>query len=95
MTADAERATRALVAPPTGLETPLGRIANDNAAVAPTPAASPAVAATASSASVNLQGATFVFNGVANAEEAESRFSEALTRILEGGATQLGAGEAA
>jgi uncharacterized protein YoxC len=40
--------------------------------------------------SANFAGATFVFNGVAGAEDAEARFAELLTRIFEGDAAQLG-----
>lgn len=48
-----------------------------------------------SGASLNLSGAQFIFNGVEGAEGAEQRFKEALTQLLEGDATQLGADEAA
>lgn len=41
-------------------------------------------------ASANLSGATFNFYGVKDAEDAESKFGELLTRILEGDAAQLG-----
>jgi hypothetical protein len=54
------------------------------------PAPAPAAPAP-SGASVNLQGATFVFNGVADAEQAEQRFEEMLTRMLEGDAAAMGA----
>lgn len=56
------------------------------------PADAPAARA-GSSSSVNLSGATFVFNGVAGAEDAESRFGAMLTKLLEGDALQLGGGE--
>jgi hypothetical protein len=39
---------------------------------------------------VNLSGATFVFNGVQGAEDAEGRFGALLTRLLEGDVAQLG-----
>ncbi len=44
-----------------------------------------------SSASVNLAGATFIFNGVQGAEDSERRFEELLTRAIEGDAAKLGA----
>jgi hypothetical protein len=43
-------------------------------------------------ASLNLAGASFVFNGVEGAEDAEARFGALLTRLLEGDAAQLGTG---
>jgi hypothetical protein len=57
------------------------------------PAASPGTASAASGSgrSLNLSGATFTFNGVKDAETAESRFAEVLTRLMEGDAAQLGA----
>ncbi len=60
--------------------------------VAP-PEAAPAGAAPAkgSGGSLNLAGATFIFQGVEGAEDAESRFGGLLTRLLEGDASQLGA----
>ncbi len=45
---------------------------------------------TSSSKSISITG-PFIFQGVQGAEDAESRFGELLTRILEGDATQLGA----
>lgn len=39
--------------------------------------------------SINLSGATFVFQGVPGSEDAERRFTELLTRILEGDASAL------
>ncbi len=39
-----------------------------------------------------ITGNTFVFQGVADAEDAEARFGALLTRLLEGDALQLGAG---
>lgn len=44
-------------------------------------------------ASLNLAGATFNFYGVDGAGDAEARFSDVLTRLLEGDVSQLGAGE--
>ena len=41
---------------------------------------------------VDMKGATFVFQGVANAEQAESRFEEMFTRVLEGMAIQAEGG---
>ena len=41
---------------------------------------------------IDLTGASFVFHGVKDAEAAISGFEEALTRILEGDAVQVGAG---
>lgn len=43
-------------------------------------------------ASSPISGNTFVFNGVKDAEDAESRFSEVITRLLEGDALTVGAG---
>jgi hypothetical protein len=40
---------------------------------------------------MSLDGATFIFNGVVNAEHAKELFAEALTKILEGDAAALGA----
>jgi hypothetical protein len=45
-------------------------------------------------ASVSLSGVTFNFYGVQGAEDAEAKFRETLTRVLEGDAIALG-GEAA
>lgn len=61
-------------------------IADESARERPQPAAQ----SSSSSASVNLSGATFVFNGVEGAEDAERRFGELLTRTLEGDLTQAG-----
>lgn len=59
-------------------------------AVAPAkPAASPAATPPAS-AGLNLAGAVFHFYGVEGAEDSERRFSEVLTRLIEGDAAQLG-----
>jgi hypothetical protein len=41
----------------------------------------------------SIQGNTFIFNGVQGAEDAEARFSELLTKLLEGDALQMGGGE--
>jgi hypothetical protein len=65
--------------------------AQDAAAQRPTASATPAAS---SGASINLAGAVFTFHGVKDAEDAELRFSEMLTRVLEGDAAQIG-GEAA
>jgi hypothetical protein len=53
--------------------------------------AAPTPAPSASKGGANFQGASFVFNGVKDAEDAEARFGALLTRILEGDATTLGA----
>jgi len=58
--------------------------------VSPPDVASPAPAR-AAGPSINLAGASFTFNGVENAEQAEGRFAALLTRIVEGDALQLGA----
>ena len=42
---------------------------------------------------LNFAGATFIFNGVANAEQAEGRFRELLLRILTGDVLTLGGRE--
>lgn len=52
-------------------------------------------AASGTSSSVNLSGATFNFYGVEGAEAVESRLSEVLTKLIEGDAAQLGAKVAA
>lgn len=44
-------------------------------------------------AGVNLAGATFIFNGVKDAEQAESRFRELLLRVLTGDVLTLGGRE--
>lgn len=43
-----------------------------------------------SNTKLDLSGATFVFNGVSGAEDAEGRFGALLTRLIEGDVTQLG-----
>ena len=58
------------------------------------PPAAPAGASgsmSSTSSGIKLENVQFVFNGVQGAEEAESRFSSLLTRLLEGDAAQLGA----
>jgi hypothetical protein len=66
--------------------------------VAPPSVESPAVPSRAAAvggsdggSKVDLSGATFIFNGIANAESAVSAFEEALTRVLEGDAIAVGA----
>jgi hypothetical protein len=62
--------------------------------VAPPAPPSGATGSTSSGSSVSgvkLENVQFIFNGVQGAEEAESRFSTLLTRLLEGDAAQLGA----
>jgi hypothetical protein len=49
------------------------------------------VAAGSRSASLNMSGATFNFYGVEGADDAEGRFSELLTRALEGNLAAMGA----
>ena len=95
MTADAQRATAGLVAPPTDVATPLMRQVDDVASLGVAQRAAPDAPAFApssvpSATSVNMAGATFNFNGVADAEDAVSRFGEWLTRALEGDAAALG-----
>lgn len=89
-TANAQAAMSALVAPP---DAPSLDAAT--AALGATGAGAIGVAATGAGATgagaLNLSGATFVFNGVADAEQAEGRFGELLTRLLEGDAYALGA----
>ena len=62
----------------------------ENMAAPPAPASPAAPVPSASSGGANLPGATFNFYGVQGAEDAQSRFSEMLTRALEGDAAQLG-----
>ena len=57
--------------------------------LAPAPAPVPAQS-TKPSVAVKLDGVTFNFYGVEGAEQAEARFSETLTRLLEGDAASLG-----
>jgi hypothetical protein len=75
------------------IETPLSKqdalSGNVGAAAPATPAAPPA-----SSGGTSIAGATFNFYGVEGAEQAVSRFEEALTRALEGDATALGGANA-
>jgi hypothetical protein len=44
---------------------------------------------------VDLSGSTFIFNGVAGAEDAEARFGDLMTKMLEGDAASLGASKKA
>jgi hypothetical protein len=62
---------------------------------APASSASPAGAAAApgaaAKAGATVTGNTFIFNGVAGAEDAEERFGDLLTRFFEGDAAEVGA----
>jgi hypothetical protein len=62
---------------------------------APAPAARASGGKGGSAGAMNLQGAVFNFYGVEGAEDAEARFSAALTRLLEGDVAQLGAAKPA
>jgi hypothetical protein len=96
-TADAQSAMAALVEPPELADSPLaqqGAAAVSTVATQASAQAQPTQASGASGTSLDLKGATFNFYGVEGADNAESRFGELLTRLLEGDATQLG-GEAA
>lgn len=77
-----------------GIESSSGgvRAALDSMAApsAQTPAGAPA-SASGMGRQLNLSGAQFTFNGVKDAETAEARFAEVLTRLIEGDASQLGA----
>ena len=53
--------------------------------------ASGSSASASSKGSIDLSGAHFVFQGVKDAEDAETRFGALLTRLLEGDTSQLGA----
>jgi hypothetical protein len=55
------------------------------------PDAAAASAGGSSSGSVSVSGNTFVFQGVAGMDDAESRFAQLFTRLLEGDVAQLGA----
>lgn len=55
----------------------------------PAPAAVATGASSGGGGGLNLSGATFNFYGVEGAEDAEGRFGELLTRLLEGDAAQL------
>jgi len=59
-------------------------------AAAPTTQAAPQAVPSAPAGSGLLAGATFIFNGVEGAENAEVRFGELLTRVLEGDVAQIG-----
>lgn len=63
----------------------------------PPPVSDAPVSTTTPSAgsSIDLSGATFNFFGIEGAEDAQQRFEEVLTRILEGDAAQLGGEQAA
>lgn len=50
-----------------------------------------ASASTSSKSSADFSGATFIFQGVKDAENAETRFGDLLTRLIEGDTSQLGA----
>lgn len=77
---EAQTALERLVAPPSG----------ERAGRAQSP-----VGAGGRTSTLDLSGATFVFQGVAGAEDAEERFGALLTRLLEGDVAQLGGAEAA
>jgi len=64
-------------------------------ASAPRSSAAPSTAQAGASKSLDMQGATFNFYGVEGAEDAESRFGELLTRVVEGDAAALGAARGA
>jgi len=63
--------------------------------VAPAAAQNSAAPAGGGGPSLDFSGASFIFQGVEGAEDAEFRFSELLTRLLEGDVAQLGGAEAA
>jgi hypothetical protein len=82
-----------------GIEAETGAVQSSLEAMVapPTVEAPPAIGAgsgggAGAGSSVNLAGATFIFNGVADAESSVSAFEEALTRVLEGDAIAVGAG---
>lgn len=83
-TPDAQAALTTMVEPP-AIPSPFS--AREEIPARPTAAAA---TSDGGSSRVDLSGATFVFNGVANAETAAERFEEVLTRILEGDAARLG-----
>lgn len=85
-TEHAQDALATMVEPPPPPDTALSTMATG----APDTAATPEPASGAG-AGIDLSGATFNFYGVENAEQAEERFSEVLTRLLEGDAAALGA----
>ncbi len=79
-----------------GVDASAGGVKDSLEAMVSPPSASAAGAAptpgpTAGGGGKSLSGVTFNFYGVAGAEDAESRFVESLTRVLEGDAAQLGA----
>lgn len=65
----------------------MARLVGTDDASAPNGAAPPA--RTAATKSIDLAGATFVFNGVKDAEQARSSFAELLTMVLEDDAASL------
>lgn len=94
MTGAAQSAMTAMVDPPVAAVSPLAR-----QGASPTPGGgasaargAPAGAGEGGGARLSVQGNTFIFNGVKDAEDAEQRFSEALTRLLEGDAAGLSGG---
>jgi hypothetical protein len=89
-TGGAQNALSALVEPP---EAPASALASVGAAAAGETVGGAAAAAAGGGGGgggIDLSGATFVFQGVEGAEDAEQRFSEMLTRLIEGDVTQLG-----
>jgi hypothetical protein len=77
-----------------GIESSSGGVRAALDSMAAPPAQTPAGASASTSGTgrqLNLSGAQFTFNGVKDAETAEARFAEVLTRLIEGDASQLGA----
>jgi hypothetical protein len=75
-----------------GVDSSAGRVQSSlESMVSPPDQAAGGSTSKSSSSSNSISGNTFIFNGVAGAEDAESRFSELLTRFVEGDAAQLGA----
>jgi phage-related protein len=84
----ADAAVRDMLEPPVSAPVP-ALVTAASSAQAPTSTSSQA----SSSGGLNLAGAVFNFYGVEGAEDAESRFGELLTRIVEGDAAALGAAQ--
>ena len=74
-----------------GIDRVSPRVQNSLENMVEPPAARASTSSSSSSSSVSISGNTFILNGVADAEEAESRIGALLTRLIEGDVAQLGA----
>jgi len=83
---EAQTAMSAMVEPP-----PVPVMPSAMASVAPAVSTPDVATSESAGSSIDLSGVVFNFYGVEGAEQAEVRFSELLTRMLEGDVAQLGA----